>query len=115
MAKNRIFASGRTLSLAIATITSGSPVAKGQITGVALTDTDADGNVTVDTEGVYDLSVKGVDGSGNSAVAVGDAIYYVDGDTPKLSKKATGVPFGFALETVASAGTDTIRVKLGKF
>ena len=59
------------------------------------------------------LSFEGIDGSGNSAVAVGDAIYYTDGDTPKLSKKATGTYFGVALETVGSSSTDTIRVRIG--
>jgi predicted RecA/RadA family phage recombinase len=95
-----------------ATPSSGDPVRFGEATGVAVTDERADGTTSVDfTAGrVWDLSVKGVDGSGNSAVAVGDKIYYVDADTPVLSKKATGRLFGYALETVASAGTDTIRV-----
>jgi hypothetical protein len=59
---------------------------------------------------VGDFSVKGVDGNGNSAVAVGDAIWYVDADTPKLSKKSAGYFFGIALEAVNSAATATIQV-----
>jgi hypothetical protein len=115
MAKNRKFADARYLTLAIAAALSGAPVAKGQITGVAQTDTDAAGNTTIDTAGGYDLSVKGVDGGGNSAVAVGDALYYVEADDPKISKKATGIPFGFALGAVAAGATGTITVKLSKF
>lgn len=116
MAKNKVFDRGTKLSLVCSdptTPASGNPVLIGQIPAVAVTDERADGTTSVDTEGVFDLSVKGVDGSGNSAVAVGDILYYVAADTPKLSKKATGVRYGYALEAVASAATTTIRVKLG--
>ena len=120
MARNQKYADGRFLSLAAtdpATPASGDPVLVGQIPGVAQVNEGAGGNAatatSVDTGGVYDLSVKGVDQSGNSAVAVGDIIYYVTADTPKLSKKNTGVRFGYALETVGSAGTATIAVKVG--
>jgi len=91
---------------------SGDPVRYGEMTGVALVAEDADGYTQADfTPGRgWDLSVKGIDGSGNSAVAAGDKIYYVDADTPVLSKKATGRFFGFANGTVASAGTGTIEV-----
>jgi hypothetical protein len=89
---------------------SGDPVVKGTITGVCITDTDASGNVVVDLGGVYDLSVKAVDDSGNSAVAIGDKIFYVVGDTPLLSKKASGYFFGYALEIITSGATDTINV-----
>lgn len=91
---------------------SGDPVRYGEMTGVALVAEDSDGYTQVDftTGRVWDLSVKGVDGSGNSAVAVGDKIYYVDADTPVLSKKTTGRFFGFANGAVASGGTATIAV-----
>lgn len=80
-------------------------------TGVALTDERTNGTTTVDFGmSVWDLSVKGVDGSGNSAVAVGDAIFYNSADTPVLNKKTAGVFFGFALEVVGSGETDTINV-----
>lgn len=94
---------------------SNAPVRFGRLTGVALTDEGEGQNAATDTSvdfgfNVYDLSVKAVDGGGNSAVAVGDTIYYVDADTPKLSKKTTGYFFGFALETVTSGSTATIKV-----
>lgn len=122
MAINKVFDEGEQLSLICtdpATPASGGPVVCGQIPGVALTDERADGTTSVDTEGVFLLSVKGIDGSGNSAVAAGDIIYYVAADTPKLSKKATGVRYGYAVPagtnagTVTSGATATIPVKLG--
>lgn len=116
MAANRKFPRGAALSLVAsdpATPTSGAPVVVGQIPGVALTDERTDGTTSIQLDGAFDLSVKGIDGSGNSAVAVGDILYYVAADTPKLSKKATGVRFGYALEAVASAATATIAVKVG--
>ena len=80
------------------------------LTGVALADRDSNNSAPVDVDGVYSVSVAAINGGGNSAVAVGDPIYYVDADTPKLSKKTTGVLFGFALETITSGATATIKV-----
>ena len=114
MAKNLIFDLGP-LSVVCthpAAPNSGDPVRYGSFTGVALVDERADGTTSVEfQEKVWDLSVKGIDQSGNSAVVVGDAIYYVDADTPVLSKKNTGYLFGFAMEAVNSAATATIQVK----
>lgn len=97
------------------TPTTGSPVRYGELTGIALTDEGEGGNgatyTTVEFGAcVADVSVKAIDGSGNSAVALGDSIYYVDADTPVLSKKASGYFFGFALEAITSGETDTINV-----
>lgn len=92
---------------------SGDPVVIGQMPGVALIDRDAAGKVTMTRIGSHNLSVKGIDGGGNSAVAIGDIIYYVEADTPKLSKKATGVRFGYANAAVTSGATATIEVVLG--
>ena len=113
MATNLFQANGDEISVALASITSGDPVVIGQAPGVALTSTDGNDNVTVKRSGVFNLSVKGIDGGGNSAVAVGDILYYVNADTPKISKKNTGVRFGYALQTVGSGSTATIRVMLG--
>ena len=95
---------------------SGDPVRVGEIPGVAVTAEgeggNATGETTIATEGVFSLSVKGVDGVGDSAVAKGDKIYYVDADTPKLSKKNTGHLFGKALGAVTAGATATIDVLL---
>jgi predicted RecA/RadA family phage recombinase len=92
--------------------TSGSPVRIGSFCGVALADKRSDGTTVVRISGVVNVTVKGVDGTGNSAVALGDKIYYVDADTPPLSKKTSGTFFGYALGTVASGGTAAIDVLL---
>lgn len=118
MATNIIKQPGWDLSVVCShptTPSSGDPVRYGEMTGIAQTDESAGGNATGYTSvyfgpGVFDLSVKAVDGSGNSAVAVGDTIYYVDGDTPVLSKKASGYFYGFAMEAISSGSTDTINV-----
>lgn len=117
MATNRAFAAGEALSLAAThptTPASGDPVRVGQRPGVALTAERDDGTTSIQFDGVFRLSVKGVDGSGNAAVAVGDIVYYTDADTPVLSKKTSGaVRFGYALEAVASGATTTIQVAVG--
>lgn len=94
---------------------SGDPVRCGALTGIALTDEGEGGNAATHTSvrfGKYVAthSVKGVDGVGNSAVALYDKLYYVDADTPKLSKKNTGFFYGIALGTVGSGATATIEV-----
>lgn len=103
-----------------ATPASGDPIRIGYETGMALTaestaGTDLSGNLTGYTTvdvGPFraKFSVKGVNDSGNSAVADGDLIFYVDADTPKLSKKASGYFFGFARGAVNSGSTATIVV-----
>ena len=99
-----------------ATPASGDPVLVNTIPGVALVNEGDGGNVagqtSIATEGVFDLSVKAVDGGGNSAVNAGDKIYYVIADTPKLSKKATGALFGKALAGITTGSTETIPVML---
>jgi predicted RecA/RadA family phage recombinase len=120
MATNMVYENGNQLPVAVtdpATPASGDPVRWGEKCGVALGAKGAGGNASTDTtvkfDGCFNLSVKGIDGGGNSAVAVGDIIYYVDADTPKLSKKNTGRRFGYAMATVGSGLTATIAVKLG--
>lgn len=116
MATNIVFEYGRRLTVPCtypATPASGDPVIFGDLPGVAIGDEDTDGNTVVQFEGVADVSVKAVNAGGNSAVAVGDVIYYVDGDTPALSKKNTGVRYGVAMEAITSGATDTINVRIG--
>jgi hypothetical protein len=118
MAKNIVFDPGYQLSVVVsdpATPASGDPVRFGQLTGIALVDEGDGGNESTETTvnfGPYvaEHSVKAVDGSGNSAVAKGDSLWYVDADSPKLSKKATGYFYGFALEAITSGETATIQV-----
>lgn len=118
MAKNTVYMWSKSRALVVTdptTPASGDPCVCGQIPGVALINKDTtDSKTTIARDGAFSLSVKGVDGGGNSAVAVGDAIYYVTADTPKLSKKATGVFFGYALGAVGSGATATITVDVGK-
>ncbi len=111
MATNKALELGIQINLPVASgVKSNDPVIIGSLMGVALADRDASGNAPVDLFGVYNLSVKGVNDAGNVGVSAGDAIYYVDTDTPKLSKKASGFHFGYALDAVSSGATTTIRV-----
>jgi predicted RecA/RadA family phage recombinase len=79
---------------------------------VLLTDAETTSpyNASVQTEGVFELSVVAHDGSSPSAVAVGDALYWTDKNTA-LDKDTTEDFFGIALEAIAS-GTETIKVLL---
>lgn len=107
---------GKLLHLTVpSTVDAGEPIMVGNaIAGVAQTSyNSADGKAVIDTEGVFDLSVKGVNDAGNVAVAIGDRLYYTSTDTPVLSKKVSGKFFGIALETVDSGSTSTINVKIG--
>jgi hypothetical protein len=129
MAKNIKFRSGIPLTLPASAATypttpaAGDPVIlAGSIPGVALIAEDADNEITAEIGPlIAEFSVKGVDDSGNSAVVHGNKLYYVDGDDPVLSKKATGIPFGIAFSSaagvktgnlVAAGATTTIRVLL---
>jgi len=117
MAKNTEYMWTESLPLVCtspATPASGDPVLCGQIPGVALENEDSAGVTTVAVNGCFRLSVKGENAGGNSAVAVGDILYYEAGQTPPVNKDATnGVRFGYALGTVGSGATATIAVKIG--
>lgn len=95
---------------------SGDPVLIGQIPGVAVTDEGDGGNISTETtvclSGIFDLTVKGTDASGNKAVGVGDKVYYDTAGTPVLSVNATKVFFGYALEAVDSGASTVIKVLL---
>jgi predicted RecA/RadA family phage recombinase len=118
MSKNDVYRRATQLQVACtdpAVPNTGDPVLYGQRPGVCLVTEDANGNATVAFEGAFALSVKGIDGAGNHAVAEGDIIYYTAADTPKLSVKATGVRFGYAGPggAITSGSTATITVILG--
>ncbi len=116
MAKNITRERGNQLAVTVSrptTPASGDPVRWGAKAGVALINEDSvDGKTTVKFDGCARIPVKGINGGGNSAVAEGDALYYVDADTPPVSKKNSGTLIGYAMETVASGATATIETKL---
>jgi hypothetical protein len=116
MATNKVSeVSARHTVPVVSGITAGDPVVFGSLPGVALTDRDTSGNATVEFPYafcLFDLSVKGVNDAGNVAVAVGDPLFYIAADTPDISKKSSGQPFGVALEAISSGGTDTIKVAM---
>jgi predicted RecA/RadA family phage recombinase len=119
MATNRVFEHGRQFEANVSAVTGtgaggkvlpGDPVVIGQLPAVALTAEDADGMATIQTDGVFNLLVKG-ETTTNAAVSIGDIVYF---DSDKLNKDNTnGVRFGYALEAVSSGATTTIRVKVG--
>lgn len=115
MATNKVYDEGTQIVVVQSGRTSGDPMVVGQIPGVALTSSETTtNNVTMQTDGVFRLSVKGENASGNNAVAIGDILYYEAGQTPPVNKDGTnGVRFGYALDAVASGATTTIRVKVG--
>ncbi|WP_341719943.1 DUF2190 family protein [Micromonospora sp. FIMYZ51] len=85
----------------------------GDLIGVALADKDPETGLTpVKFDGTVSIPVRGVNGSGNSAVASGNQLYYVDADTPPVSKKATGKLAGQAMGVVGSGATATIEIRL---
>jgi len=87
----------------------------GDIVGVALLSAAAaTDQISIDTEGIWALSVVATDQDGNSAVAVGDEIF-INTSTGVLSKnydKNTQQHFGYALITAATGTTDVIAVKV---
>lgn len=116
MATNRKYAQGnKTLPNLTVTASSlsGDPMVIGQIPGVLVKNADTSNKSVMQTDGIFTLSVKGVDGVGNAAIALGAIIYYTAGDTPKLNAKTTGVRFGYALEAVTSGATSSIMVQIG--
>lgn len=103
MATNMVQARGEQIKLPLAAVDSGDPVVVGQIPGVALIDTDADGNVVIQTVGVFHLLITG-------AVTLGAIVYATAAVPAVLSTTDTGVRFGYALE----AGEDElIDIKIG--
>ncbi len=100
------------LYLAVASgVVSGDVVKIGvSLVGVAITDRDSAGYATVRIPCPYTFTttVTGADGSGNSAVAIGDKLYK---DGTEVNKDVTnGVLCGIALGTVSSGGSGSIEV-----
>jgi predicted RecA/RadA family phage recombinase len=101
MATNKV-QDGKVLTIAKASVDSGDVVVVGAITGVALTDTDANGKIELAREGVYSLTVTGNNGTDDATVAIGDKIYASAAGA--LSLDAGGTYFGIALEAIGTAG-----------
>lgn len=116
MAKNVIHEHGDQLDVVVdhpTTPVSGNLVRVGSKVGLALGDERADtGLTTVKFNGTVEVPVKGINGGGNSAVALNDQIFYTDADTPPASKKNTGTLIGQAMATVGTGATATIIVRL---
>lgn len=119
--QNLIFKKPDNLALTVAGVKSGDPVAVGGIAGVALIDAEDDGTCIVRRKGVFELNVEGVnmvDNEGiweyaNTAVSIGDKLYYDAGKTIKINKNDhSGTFFGYALKTVGSGANATIQVLL---
>ena len=93
--------------------TAGSVILLNDMPVLLLEASDANNNATVELIGVgtvVDLPVKGADGTGNVAVAVGHAICK---DGAEYNRDVTnGKRIGFALGAVVSGATTTIMVAL---
>lgn len=96
-------------------VNKGDPVWIGtDLVGVAFDSaTAATDLIAIDTEGIWVLTCKAADYSGNSAIAVGDRLY-ANGlaNLLAITKDATGLPFGYALTTLTSGYTDLVIVKV---
>jgi len=85
---NEIYSPGRRLPIAVPVgVVSGDPVVVGSIVGVAQISRTADGVVTIDTAGVYELTVTG-------AITLGAPVYAV-------------VAAGLVTSLTATVGTNT--------
>lgn len=110
---NLILPDGHVLTFtAAADHAAGAPHVVGQVPGVVAGDVANGATGELCVHGLVSLSVKGVDGGGNSAVAIGDKLYFTGGDSPKINKKTSGVFFGYAWGAIGSGDTATIHVKL---
>lgn len=107
MAKNERYDNGDHITVAVpAGVDSGEPVAVGSLVGVALTSRDADGEVTIDTRGVYDLEVT-------DAITLGAPVYAVVSGGLVTSLTATvgsNTFFGVALKAQGATGTIPVRI-----
>jgi hypothetical protein len=93
---------------------SGDPCRFGTRGAVALEDEQDDGKTTIDFgPASFLLSVQAINGSGSSAVAPGDELFYVDANTPPVSKVATGAKIGLANGAITGGATAVIEVLVG--
>jgi predicted RecA/RadA family phage recombinase len=83
---------------------SGDPVLVGTLPGVAVIDADSNDRATVKLPILFaaEVTAHAVDGSGPSAIAPGDALYFNGASTPPISKNAGGTRWGTALGALAA-------------
>ncbi|MGW8161038.1 MAG: DUF2190 family protein [Desulfobulbales bacterium] len=98
-----------------ANIASGQPMLVGDqgLAGVCIQDiaNGASGSLELPPGVIFDYPVKGHNGSGNTAVAVGDKVYYTAGDA-FMDVDTSATFMGWALEAVTSGETTTVEVLL---
>jgi predicted RecA/RadA family phage recombinase len=112
MATNQVFEHGDQFVVVAtepATPQSGDPILVGQLPGVALTDENADGEVTAKFNGVWEFPVEAEGG----AITPGAIVYYDAADDALNNSSSGNIRFGYALDEVDNAATATIRVKIG--
>lgn len=97
-------------------VSKGDPVVVGrEIVGVSFAEAAAATDyVTIDTEGIWNLSVLANDDLGAVLVAAGDALF-INRTTciiSKIADPAVNTPFGYALGAITSGNTAVIAVKV---
>lgn len=86
-------------------ISAGDVVSLGNLVGIAACDIPAGAVGALAVEGVFEF-----DKTTSLSISIGDIVYY-NTTSKKITKTATDVPVGFAIEAGASAAT-SIRAKL---
>jgi len=107
----------------------GAPTTYGVVVGVArISGVSASQFITVDTEGIFNLTVYGEDDDGDRAIEFGDQLYIRAGALPgvaeadgtgdaeisKISNSVVQVPFGVAYGSLVAGGAGVIAVKVHK-
>lgn len=119
MATNIVFDPGYNISVVVsnpATPSSNDPIRYGSITGIAITDEGADGNIATETSVNFGPFIAdfNVDDNEDSGISIGDPIYYADTPTgspsTNLNNTPSGTFFGIALEAVGTSATTEIQV-----
>lgn len=104
---NEIYSPGRRLPIAVPVgVVSGDPVVVGSIVGVAQINRTADGVVTIDTAGVYELTVTG-------AITLGAPVYAVVAGglvTSLTATVSTNTRFGTCYGAQGSTGKMPVKI-----
>lgn len=104
---------GKTVKLGVSSgAVSGDFEMVGDLATVLLDDADSSDEAVCALEGVFDLTVNGRVDAGDSAVSVGDKLYWDSGDAQINKDETNGVFMGYALGSVSSGSSATIPVRL---